>query len=201
MNATANFARCLAVAAFVGTLTAGPLQAALRPIDLQHSRLTVFVYKSGLLSAFADNHLISAPLSRGTISEAQPLSIEFVVATADLVVLDPDLDPAKRREIHDRMLGADVLDAGRFSTIRFESTSVEPNGQDRWNVSGRLTIRDITRVVTVSAVRLNGRYRGEVRIKQRDFGIEPIRVAGGTIRVKDELKVEFEIAAMETDHH
>jgi hypothetical protein len=41
---------------------------------------------------------------------------------------------------------------------------------------------------------VDGRYRGEAKIQQRDFGIEPIRVAGGTIQVKDELKIEFDIA-------
>jgi hypothetical protein len=40
---------------------------------------------------------------------------------------------------------------------------------------------------------VNGTYRGEVDIRQRDFGIEPIKVAGGVVKVKDELKVQFEI--------
>ena len=39
----------------------------------------------------------------------------------------------------------------------------------------------------------DGKYHGEVLIKQRDFGIEPIKVAGGAVKVKDELKVQFEI--------
>jgi len=47
--------------------------------------------------------------------------------------------------------------------------------------------------MTFSVVRVNTTYRGEVAIKQRDFGIEPIRVAGGAVKVKDELKVRFEI--------
>jgi hypothetical protein len=39
----------------------------------------------------------------------------------------------------------------------------------------------------------DGRYRGTVVLKQRDFGITPISIAGGTVKVKDELKVEFDI--------
>jgi hypothetical protein len=34
----------------------------------------------------------------------------------------------------------------------------------------------------------------EVSIRQRAFGIEPITVAGGTVKVEDELKIQFEIA-------
>jgi hypothetical protein len=40
----------------------------------------------------------------------------------------------------------------------------------------------------------SGRYRGEVVIKRRDFGIEPIKVAGGAVKVKDDIRVQFEIA-------
>ena len=47
--------------------------------------------------------------------------------------------------------------------------------------------------VTFLVVRQTGVYRGTVTLKQRDFGIEPISIAGGTVKVKDELKVQFEI--------
>ena len=33
----------------------------------------------------------------------------------------------------------------------------------------------------------------EVAIKQRDYGIEPVRIAAGAVRIKDEVKVEFDI--------
>jgi hypothetical protein len=31
-------------------------------------------------------------------------------------------------------------------------------------------------------------------LKQRDFGITPVSVAGGTVKVKDQVKIEFDIA-------
>jgi hypothetical protein len=51
----------------------------------------------------------------------------------------------------------------------------------------------VTRVVTFPVVLSDGRYRGETRLRQTDFGIKPIRIAGGTVSVKDELKIEFDI--------
>ena len=45
------------------------------------------------------------------------------------------------------------------------------------------------------ATRANGRYRGTVTLKQRDFGIMPISIAGGTVKVKDEIKIEFDVVA------
>jgi hypothetical protein len=36
-------------------------------------------------------------------------------------------------------------------------------------------------------------YRGAATLKQTDFGITPVTVAGGTVKVKDEVKIEFEV--------
>jgi hypothetical protein len=164
-----------------------------RPIDAARSTLTVLVYKSGLFSALADNHVINAPIASAAISEDSPRSIEVTVRSADLRVLDPSLSAERRAEVQARMLGREVLDVAKFPEIAFASTTIEPVGADRWQVTGRLTIRGQSRSITFSVVRGNTTYRGEVGIKQRDFGIEPIRVAGGTVKVKDELKVQFEI--------
>jgi polyisoprenoid-binding protein YceI len=166
-----------------------------RPIDAERSTLTVFVDKSGLLSAFADDHIISAPIASGSISFEAPLAVEVRVRSANLKVLDPKLPAEKRAEVQARMLGPEVLDSGKFPDITFASTAVESVGADRWMVAGRLTIHGETRPTTFSVVRQDGRFRGTVALKQRDFKIEPISILGGTVRVKDELKVEFDVVA------
>ena len=173
------------------------LGAERRPIDVEHSTLTVFVYKSGLFSAFADDHVIRAPIASGSISSDAPLAVDLSVRSTTLTVLDPKLAPDKRADVQARMLGREVLDSGKFPDITFSSTAIEPAGANRWTVTGRLTIHGETRPATFSVVRQNGRYRGTAALKQRDFGIEPITVAGGTVKVKDELKVEFDIVAQQ----
>jgi len=178
------------VAAVAATAQAA---AGTKPIDVEQSTLTVFAYKSGLFSAFADNHIVKAPIAGGSISEDSPLKVDLTVRAADLRVLDPSLAPDRRAEVQARMLGPEVLDVTTFPDITFASTTIEPSGADRWNVTGRLTIHGQTRTITFAVSRANGRYRGDVPIKQRDFGIQPISIAGGTVKVKDELKVEFDI--------
>jgi len=186
----------LAAAVFAGTLAAtdSTVHGEKQAIDAEHSTLTVFVNKSGLFSAFADNHVIRAPISRGSISESAPLSVEMTVRAADLRVLDPGLAADRRAEVQTRMLGPEVLDVAKFPEISFASTAIESSGADRWQVTGRLTIRGQERTIAFPAARVNGRYHGEVVIKQHDFGIEPIKVAGGAVKVKDEIKVQFDIA-------
>jgi hypothetical protein len=34
---------------------------------------------------------------------------------------------------------------------------------------------------------------GASRFKQTEFGVKPVKVAGGAIKVKDEVRVEFDI--------
>lgn len=165
------------------------------PIDAQRSTLTVLVYKSGLFSAFADDHVIRAPIASGSISTDGPPAVELSVRSATLTVLDPSLSVDKRAEVQARMLGPEVLDSKRYPDITFASTAIELVGADRWTVTGRLTIHGETRPTTFSVTRQDGRYRGIVALKQRDFGIRPISIMGGTVKVKDELRVEFDIAA------
>jgi len=182
------------VCCFVLAVTAGvELDAQSRPVDRERSTLTVFAYKSGLFSGFADDHEIRAPITSGSIVEAGNLSVEIAVRSAALVVLDPKLSAAKRSEVQTRMVGPEVLDVSRFPDIAFVSTSIAPTGTDRWTVNGRLTLHGETRPATFAVTRQGGQYSGTVMLKQSDFGIRPISIVGGTVKVKDELKVEFVI--------
>jgi hypothetical protein len=183
--------------AFVGAVLIFPtaLAAETHQIDTERSKLTVHVYKSGLFSAFADNHVIQAPIASGSLSDKEPLAVELVVRTSEMKVLDPDLAAAKRAEVQAGMVSDKVLDIAKYPEVTFSSSMVTAAGADKWTVVGRLTIHGETRTITVPVARQGGTYRGSVEIKQRDFGIEPISVAGGTVKVKDQLKIEFDIVA------
>jgi len=96
------------------------------------------------------------------------------------------------------MRGPEVLDSGRYPEVRFASTRVVPDGADRWQVTGDLSLHGASRPLTFAVVRRDGRLRGAVSIRQREFGIQPISIAGGTVKVKDELRIEFEIVGGKT---
>jgi hypothetical protein len=164
-----------------------------RPIDAQRSTLTVRVYKSGLFSAFADNHVIRAPIASGSISLEGPLAVEISVRSTSLTVLDPDASAGTRAEVQARMLGPEVLDTAKYPDITFASTAVTAVGADGWTVTGNLTLHGQVRPTTFTVTRQDGRFRGGVPLKQTDFGIRPIRIMGGTVNVKDEVKIEFDI--------
>ena len=181
--ASPHFLRAAAVLALAAAANAQP-----RAIDTQASVLTVRVFKSGLFSALAHDHEIAAPISAGSVDAAARL-VELGIRAAGLRVRDPK----DRAEIEKKMLGAEVLDAERFPEIRFHSTAVESAGASGWSVHGNLTLHGQTRVVTVAVKEQAGHYMGSAAVKQSEFGIKPVRAAGGTVRVKDEVRIEFDI--------
>ena len=168
--------------------------AADRKIDAAHSTLTVSVYKSGLFSFAADNHTINAPLASGELSD--PLtSVSLTVDAAHMTVLDRETSTDKPAQVQARMLGPDVLDVAQYPTITFRSTSISAVSSGGWDVSGDLTIHGTTRPITLRVTETDGHYRGSTTLKQTDFGIHPINIAGGTVKVKDGIGVTFDIVA------
>jgi YceI-like protein len=163
-------------------------------IDVERSVMKIRVYKTGLFSAFAHDHEIAAPIAQGAVEISQPLAVELRVHAGKLRVLDPQLSADKRAEVQKTMEGPKVLDSSRFSEIRFQSTAIEKAGANRWTVHGMLTLHGQTHPLTADVTLQDGRYRGEATLKQREFGITPVSLAGGTVKIKNEVKVEFEIA-------
>jgi polyisoprenoid-binding protein YceI len=185
-----RFTTELVIALFA--LTVGTALAQTQAIEPGRSTITVLVFKSGLFSAFADNHQIRAPISSGSFDETGE-RVEVVVDARKLVALDPKLPASKRQEVQERMLGPEVLDANQFPEIRFQSKTVEKQTANRFLVTGSLSLHGKTRPVSLQVAGSSGHYRGTATLRQRDFGITPISIAGGTVKVKDELKIEFDI--------
>ena len=163
-------------------------------IDPQKSSITVRVFKAGVFSAFGHEHEISAPIQQGSFTE-NPASVEITVDARRMRVMDKGISEKDRADIQQTMLGPKVLDSEKFPTIRFRSTRFEPLGEGKWIVLGDLTIHGETRPVKVRVEGANGRYHGTAELKQKDFGITPVTVGGGAVKVKNELRIEFDIVS------
>jgi hypothetical protein len=87
-----------------------------------------------------------------------------------------------------------VLESFRFPEITFTSDSVEPTSKDSWTVSGNLMLHGNVKPIKVAVQRIGGKYVGTATIKQTDCGIQPISAVGGTVKVKNELKIEFAVS-------
>lgn len=165
-----------------------------RAIDGKKSSIIVHVYKTGFFSALAHNHEIEAPIDSGEVIDTGQASVEISVDARKLRVLDQEVSAGTRAQIQKTMLSPQVLDADRYPAIRFHSTAVEPKGAGQWLVSGRLELHGQKRPLSTVVALKDGLYVGSLALKQTDFGITPVAVAGGTVKVKDEVRIEFQIA-------
>jgi polyisoprenoid-binding protein YceI len=173
--------------------TAGFALAADQPIDVAHSTLRVHVGKSGLLSAAGHEHWVTAPIAEGKVEESEPAHVWFRVDASKLTV-EPDekLSAADQAQVQATMQ-AKVLDSAQYPDIRFRSTSINKKDTKTWLVDGDLTLHGQTHSVSTVVHKQADAYVGRCQIKQTDFGIRPVNVAGGIVKVKDELQIEFSI--------
>ncbi|MGH9559573.1 MAG: YceI family protein [Bryobacteraceae bacterium] len=164
-------------------------------IDTQRSSITVHVGKAGLFSFAGHEHLVNAPISSGEIVEGNSPRIEFTIETAKMTVKpDPKIDAKTQAQIQKDM-DEMTLEPARYPRIIFHSTRVEKSGADRWRVTGDLSLHGVTRPVIVNVIKGGDAYQGRAEIKQTDFGIKPVSVAGGSIKVKDQITIDFQIFA------
>jgi polyisoprenoid-binding protein YceI len=183
-----------------------PLQT-VYTFDSSHSSIEINVFKEGLFSAFGHNHLIAANDFSGTVQfdpdKVEDSSVALRVASKSLTVADPGVSANDRQQVQATMLGPQVLDVARYPEISFHSTrvtQVEQQGTGwRVTLTGILQLHGAQRAVTLPlAVSIAGGElvaEGDVFILQTDFGIAPIRIAGGAVKVKDRLRIHFNIRA------
>jgi len=190
-----SYVTVLVIAAAVcGLGSAARVSAEDRVIDTQRSTVTVRVFKSGLLRAFADDHVIQAPLMEGSLDDSAKPHVQIVIDARRLHVLDPGLSAKDRQEVQARMLGPEVLDVNRFQWISFHSVAIERRDAGGWLVRGELDLHGQIHPVLVNVSPEKSRYKGSVALRQSDFGIVPISIAGGAVKVKDEIEIVFDIA-------
>jgi polyisoprenoid-binding protein YceI len=204
----ATFAMCL-VAQAVVPAGRGPT---VLTIDPGESRVTILVGKAGLMSFAGHAHEIVASAVRGRVTfdpmdwPRATVSLQFDAAA--LRVTGKGEAPADVPTVEKTMLGAQVLDVEHFPTITFQSRRVSvvigAAGPAAVTIDGDMTLRGKTRPMTVRAsanLDASGRVTatGTFTMKQTDFGIVPVTAAGGTIRVKDDIDIQFVLKASPTN--
>lgn len=170
-----------------------PASAAPISIDSAASKITVYVYKRGLFSFMADNHEISAPIRSGGY-DAASRTVEVHVKAAALKVLDPQLSEETRGKVQAAMDSSKVLDVEKYPNIDFRSSAIDASGHSL-KITGDLTLHGQTHSISVQAEQIDAtHFSGSATIRQTEFGIMPIKVAGGAVSVQDDVKVKFTVA-------
>jgi len=122
------------------------------------SRAEVETYKidsTHSSAGFSLRHILSKFSSSftkvtGTITvDRENLEKSSVVASIDVAALNTD---SEKRDTH--VKSADFFDVAKFPTMTFKSTSWKKTGTDTFDVTGDLTIKDVTKPVVLKTTLL-----------------------------------------------
>ncbi|MFC8271489.1 YceI family protein [Streptomyces sp. NPDC057271] len=185
----------------VATLPVDPALAALTgeyTIDPAHSSIGFTVRHAmvtNVRGSFGD-HEGTLRLD-GSNPGASAASIDIRIASVDTGIGD--------RDAHLR--SGDFFDAERFPLMTFRSTEAEHLGGDRYRMTGDLTIKDVTRPLSLD-LEFNGTatdpygnervgFEGSAEILRSDWGLTwNAALETGGVVVSDKVKLNFDISAI-----
>jgi polyisoprenoid-binding protein YceI len=174
-------------------------------IDSDMSRFTVRAFASGMLAAMGHSPTLAVRDFTGN-AEFAPESLDaaalHIKIKAGSLNVTNNVSDKDRTEI-ERTMNQEVLETARYPEISFDSSKVSASkvgdGQYLVNLVGELSLHGVTKSEPVSAqVAIMGdtlRAHGEFSLLQTAYGIKPVSIAGGTLKLKDELKCSFDILA------
>ncbi|MDZ5457101.1 YceI family protein [Azohydromonas lata] len=178
-------------------------------LDPARSEIAVLVRRGGALARLGHDHVVSHPALQGHFSVpaggGSRAEGEVTVLLSGLVVDDPALraryaldtqpTPAAVEGTRANMLQR-VLQDYRFPLARLR-LSAEPRPSA--DVDVEIALHGVTRrqrvAVDWQAERGELRGRGRLVLLQSDFGMQPLTVLGGALRVEDRLEMDFELRA------
>lgn len=203
----------LALASSLAAIPAMPgADGAARPavyiVDSERSEVVIHVGRAGLLKFAGHAHEVLAPRFSGEIvadaGRVEASSVRLAFEAAGLYVSGGGEPPEDVPKVQARMLGPDLLDVVRFPRVTFRSVRVDGQATsvDTYDlrVTGDLSLHGVTRSITlpVRVVASKGALRasGTLSLRQTDYGLTPVSVAG-VVKVRDEVAIDFAIAARE----
>ncbi|MDT0455427.1 YceI family protein [Streptomyces sp. DSM 41527] len=177
-----------ALAALTGDYTIDPAHSSIG-FTVRHAMVT------NVRGAFGDYegtlHLDGADPSRSTAS------LDVTIASIDTGIADRD----------GHLRSADFFDAETFPLMTFRSTAAEQVSGDRYRITGDLTLRDVTKPLTIdlefhgAATDVYGAERvgfeGSAEILRSDWGLTwNAALEAGGVMVSDKVKLLFDISAV-----
>ncbi|MGW2814690.1 YceI family protein [Streptomyces sp. NPDC001415] len=177
-----------ALAALSGTYTIDPAHSSIG-FTVRHAMVT------NVRGAFTD-HEGTLTLD-GENPSASSASIDVKIASIDTGIADRD----------GHLRSGDFFDAEQFPVMSFRSTEAKELGGDKYRMIGDLTIKDVTRPLTID-LEFNGSatdpygnqrigFEGGAEILRSDWGLTwNAALETGGVMVSDKVKLTFDISAI-----
>jgi hypothetical protein len=172
-------------------------------IEPKESLVAIEVRRAGKFANLGHDHVVASHDVRGYV-EPDTGRADLYVALDRLAVDEPELrreahfdtEPTAesiagtRRNMLDRTLEADrhpyaSIAVRRVAGVAAADVSIALHGTTR-TMQVPLTVTESPEAIAV---------KGELALRQTDFGITPLSVVGGAIQVQDEVKLRFDVRA------
>ena len=187
-SATATLAVDPALAALTGTYTIDPAHSSIG-FTVRHAMVT------NVRGSFGEHE--GTLVLDGSDPSNSSASIDVRIASVDTGIADRD----------GHLVSGDFFDAEKFPLMTFRSTHAEQLGGDTYRVTGDLTIKDVTRPLSIdlefngSATDVYGNERvgfeGSTNILRSDWGLTwNAALETGGVMVSDKVKLTFDISAI-----
>ena len=133
-------------------------------------------------------------------SDLSKSEVQWTIQTASLTTHNAQRDHDLKSPL--------FFDVEQYPTIRFQSTTVAATGKDRYNVSGDVTIKDVTRQETFEVeaegpgqdMRGNRRWGFTVTgaLSRKEYGLSwNAALETGGVVIGDTVKVELDVEVMQ----
>jgi polyisoprenoid-binding protein YceI len=175
-------------------------------VDPNKSTLRVSVGKSGLFSFAGHEHEVLATYFEGSVvaddADLSRSAVSLVFPVAGLKLSEKGEPPEDVPKVQEKMAGPEVLDAARFPSVSFRSTGVKGKAGSKGGydleLTGDLILHGVTKSLTlpvhVDVAEDVLTATGTVSLRQADYGIKPVSVAG-VVKVKNEVSLDFSVVA------
>ncbi|MEV6265012.1 YceI family protein [Streptomyces sp. NPDC051784] len=187
-STTATLAVDPALAALTGTYTIDPAHSSIG-FTVRHAMVT------NVRGSFGE-HEGTLELN-GSNPAASTATIDVKISSVDTGISDRD----------GHLVSGDFFDAEKFPLMTFRSTGAEQLGGDAYRITGDLTIKDVTRPLSID-LEFNGSatdpygnqrvgFEGSAEILRSDWGLTyNAALETGGVLVGDKVKLNFDISAI-----
>ena len=194
------------------------LKAGTYSLNENSGNVYIYTFKEGLLSKLAHDLLIDVTnfkvnvnvpeegFSSGNLDlELQANSLKVICALKEG---ERQPDTLKEKDIADieRDTAKKVLHPDKYPTVNFCSKEIleKPElcyklGEDGYHVKGELSLHGVTKPVEFDIKTTNGEnLTGMITLLQKDYGIKPFKAMLGTLKIKNEINIGFDLSLNQT---
>ena len=190
------------------TATVAPVAQAASPINDLEGVYTIDVSHSSI--AFVARHAMVTKVrgSFGDFVGSATTGKNLADAKIDVTIQVASID-TKSADRDGHLKTGDFFDVETYPTITFVSTNIVTAGADVLRVTGDLTIKDVTKPVTID-FEFNGAaldpfgntrvgFEGSTVIDRKDFGLTwNAALETGGVLVSDKITLDFDISAIKS---